>query len=283
MARAKKQTAAVATEIDLIAGGPRPVFNKTMSIIINAEQRKDDAQTGFATAWKTAKDRGFHTEAMKLAMKLRKMSEEKRMDFLRAFDELRRELKLDDVEQMDLIDDVLDAANDEGADAVAAVPWDLDELHPVADGMSMADLSAKCSPAPGEGDDGHEHDADPADDDDLQGHADAGAHFNAGRLSGLAGEAPTPPSDLEEGSPAREMWLDGWEQGQAEKDDASGLVQDNQVDMGEDEVADGDDGRTDDGAAMFEDDADTDDDDGVGTIPEFLRRSAPGADAHAAE
>jgi hypothetical protein len=142
--------------------------------------------------------------------------------------------------------------------------------------MSMADLSAKCSPAPGEGDDGHEHDADPADDDDLQGHADAGAHFNAGRLSGLAGEAPTPPSDLEEGSPAREMWLDGWEQGQAEKGDASAQDQDSQVDTGEDEVAEG----ADDGAAMLGDDTDDDD---VGSIPEFLRRAAPGADAHAAE
>lgn len=68
------------------------------------KDRKDTAATAIAQLYKEHKNTyGVHTQALKLAVKLKGMEAEDRADFLRALDEYRDTLGLDD--QLDLFDD----------------------------------------------------------------------------------------------------------------------------------------------------------------------------------
>lgn len=101
----------------------KPVDKKVLDGFIaehdRLKERKDVASTAIAQLYKEHKNTfGVHTQALKLAIKLRGMEPDTRDDFLRAFDEYRDTLDLD--AQLDLFED--GAANDNQADDASAAP-----------------------------------------------------------------------------------------------------------------------------------------------------------------
>ncbi len=63
-------------------------LNRLLEDIVNEKQHQSDSGTAVARLYKSAdKSHGIHGEAMKLCVKLSKMSEEKKDDFLRAFEQ----------------------------------------------------------------------------------------------------------------------------------------------------------------------------------------------------
>lgn len=78
-----------------IAGLTRDKFHHHTRNIRSAEARKETAAADARNAKREAKDAGLHFEAWKLADKLNGWEDDKRNDFLRAFDQCRREMDLD--------------------------------------------------------------------------------------------------------------------------------------------------------------------------------------------
>lgn len=99
MATKLKNAVGSATRI----AGVEPVkLDRFITDIKRAVQEKNDATTNHASLWKQAKDAGVHTEALKLALRLDRMEDDKRNDFLRSLDQLRRYMGLD--RALDLFD-----------------------------------------------------------------------------------------------------------------------------------------------------------------------------------
>ena len=92
-------------------------LKKVCADIINVAQRQTDSQTEVARLYKEAEGKfGINKAALKQVIALRKMSDEKRADFLRAFDDYREKLGLDQYDQ----GDILEGANDDAQAPEAA-------------------------------------------------------------------------------------------------------------------------------------------------------------------
>lgn len=190
------------TDQDLIYSLPRTKMTRIVEDIETARQRKDDANTAHMTEWKAAKDAGAPVEALKLCLKLDRMSAEKRSDFLRGFDELRGKYYAD---RWGAQPDMLDAAND---DDQAGEEANGDDAEP----EEHRDIAAR--------QDGAERPAVSAVEEGAEtGHADnptgAVGAFNAGKEAGRRGEeSDTNPHSGR--TATGKAWKKGWEAGAAE-------------------------------------------------------------------
>lgn len=80
-------------------------LKKICTDIENAAQRKTDGQAEVARLYKDAEGvYGVHRQALKACIGLSRMSDEKRADHLRAFDQYRDFLGLDEYDQADMLD-----------------------------------------------------------------------------------------------------------------------------------------------------------------------------------
>ncbi len=94
----------------------KTVFDAFLNDLDLHKGRKDKAATAIAQAYKSHQNTyGMHTKAAKHAITLKNMEPEDRADYLRAFDEYRKTLGLD--EQLDIFDS---ASNDDTKDGEAA-------------------------------------------------------------------------------------------------------------------------------------------------------------------
>lgn len=159
-------------------------FDRLLAGLRESAQNLADAQTENAGNWKGAKDKGVNNEALKLALKLDRMSDEKRGDFLKAFDAYRRYFKYWDA-QPDMFETAPpepERRNDQGA------PWPVDDDDEDAEDGGPAELNFS---TPGYADDEDREDGpeaervtEPLNVDDQAG---AGHAFNDGKNAGLAG------------------------------------------------------------------------------------------------
>ena len=73
------------TSDDMVFKTPRAQFERTLRGLRETAQGCADATTTNATEWKSTKSVGIHKSALKDAMKIDNMSEDKRADYMRAF------------------------------------------------------------------------------------------------------------------------------------------------------------------------------------------------------
>lgn len=185
-------------DIEVICGLARTKLDRIIRNIDKARQEKDDANTAHASEWKGAKDNGVPTEPLKLCFKLDRMSEDKRRDFLKAFDELRGTVYRRWSDQPDMFEQ---AAVDESAESSETVEDDSEPL-PLFDSAAEEQIDG---PAADWG-------ADPvnaASDEELN---QAGHWFSDGQAAGAVG-APAEANPHEDGTLAAATWEKGRLQG----------------------------------------------------------------------
>jgi hypothetical protein len=231
---AKKLKDAAGSE-NTVAGLPKKDVKWHINNVISAGQKKDDATSHNASAWKRLKDCGGHSEAIKLGLKLQKMSDDKRADFLRSFDEIRLHLDLD--AQGDLFDEDQVTADDvdtlNAAQAAAdAQPWQ-GEGEPI--GESGEIVHPEPEPVAAEAEDGAKGEApeladavataeDAWDEANISAEdmpEDAGAVFNAGRDQRDAGGTLKDNPHKKSDKVRRTIWADGWKQRDQELSEAA--------------------------------------------------------------
>lgn len=218
MAKKLKDAAGSETKI----AGMEPVkLDRLVASIKRARQAKDDANTAHASIWKEAKDAGCHTEALKLALKLDKMEDDKRNDFLRSFDQLRGHLGLN--RALDMFDqvgaEVSIAADSDKASPGPAPQWDgndapFDVDQPGESGEEVIPAAAAEDEQQEEAAAAEPETAADWRDAEIpvdQMPEDAGACFNAGCAARRAGEGEDAnPHDHTVDLGRASCWLKGW-------------------------------------------------------------------------
>lgn len=191
--------------IDVIYGVTATKFDRIVNDLRSTMQRAADATTENASEWKAAKDAGVNNKALKTCLSLDRMSDDKRRDFLRAFDAYRNHYFTHWDNQPDMLD--AEAAPEEAesqvdtADSVEQIEGEGEQpLAAQAPDEAKTDIPA----------------ADWGDDKAVEGSATgAVAAFNDGKSSGRRGEP-------EEGNPhgprtaVGKSWRKGWQVGAAE-------------------------------------------------------------------
>ncbi|MFD2232786.1 ribosome modulation factor [Phaeospirillum tilakii] len=198
---------------DEIYGLARAIIDTHVAAIDEARQAKDDGTTGHASAWKAAKKVGLPVDPLKLCLKLKRMSESKRRDFLRGFDALRISYFGWD-NQLDMFEASRSTVEAEAAEAEpeSAVEAVEDAPEPVAaPAIDQDGIKAKIDRAMEAAKDAVAlaPETDPEADH-------AGTAFNQGRMAALAGQTGE-QNPYKRASLRGRVWAQGHAKGVAER------------------------------------------------------------------
>lgn len=188
-----------------IYGVAKTKFDRIIKSLQSTQQKAADATTENASEWKGAKDAGVNNKALKLCLSLDRMADDKRADFLKAFDAYRNDYFIWWNNQPDMF---------EQPAARAAAEQDDDGLDEGEEELPLAaDDGDETGATRGEVEDvadgpGADWAADPvnmAEDAQFDGY---GFAFNDGKHAGIAGVGPEAnPHD------AGSIQADAWEKG----------------------------------------------------------------------
>lgn len=201
-------------EPEVVCGIARTKLDRIIRNIDKARQEKDDGTTAHASAWKDAKEQGAPTEALKLCMKLDRMSEEKRDDFLKAFAALRGSVYQHWGNQPDMFEQATAPQQSDRGEATA-VDADADPLTLFGDcGEGEADETAQDDGGEAVEGPGADYSANPENVASDAEYEFVGQWLSDGEQAGLAGVGPE-ANPHEDGTLAAATWENGRLQGTA--------------------------------------------------------------------
>ena len=182
-------------------------YRRFMSSVDATKQELDEARMDNANAWKQADELNVHPTVAKLVLKLRKMSEVKRGDYLRAFDMYR---EWEDFEVEDLVDKAEELARSE-AQAKENEALEIEEVDKVQAEHDDR-IAARADKAEIEDsfdiDGGADNEIDFGDDEEEEGDPDAYA-LGEQACRG-ARKKQENPYDPEETESEYNLWEEGW-------------------------------------------------------------------------
>jgi len=192
-------------------GVSQEVFNGFIASVASTKQDVDDATTANAGAWKKADTLGIHPEAAKLYLRLDRMEDLKRADFLRSFDIYRGwadwSAQVDMFEQQEDRDPAPSAPPLRLVDAESGEPIEGGETGgesgPIVTSEELLEQQKL--------------DADVGEENPIQSTEDlenAGYTFGAGKQAAIEGE-PVEANPHPEHSPSHALWARGHAVGMA--------------------------------------------------------------------